>query len=61
MLYHDKTLNIPNTCLREPRFVVAWNIHASCNLSCTTRGIVTCEIAMHATRIQWPRAREGHA
>ena len=34
-------------CLREPRFLVAWNIHVSCNLSCATDGI-----AMHGT-IEW--------
>ena len=38
---HDKTLNNPIACLREPRFLVAWNIHVSCNSSCATRGIVT--------------------
>ena len=50
-LHHDKSLNIPVTCLREPRFLVAWNIHVSCNLLCATRGIVTREIATHATLI----------
>ena len=60
-LHHDKSLNIPVTCLREPRFLVAWNIHALCNLSCATRGIVShaCNThtlatrarAMHETRV----------
>ena len=50
-LHHDKTLNNTVTCLREPRFLVAWNIYVLCNLSCGTCGIDTCEIATHATRI----------
>ena len=50
-LHHDKSLNIPVTCLREPRFLVAWNICVSCNLLCAMRGIVTHEIATRATRI----------
>ena len=39
---HDKYLNNPVTWLRGPHFLVAWNIHVSCNSSCATRGIVTC-------------------
>ena len=47
--HHDKTLNNPVTYLRGPRFLVAWNIHVSCNLSCAMRGIVTREIATRGT------------
>ena len=58
-LHHDRTLNNPVTCLCEPRFLVAWNIHVSCNLSCAMRGIVSTRIgivamrakAMHETRV----------
>ena len=47
-LHHDKSVNIPVMCLREPRFLVAWNIHVSCNSLCATRGMVTREIATRA-------------
>ena len=38
---HDKYLNNPITWLRGPRFLVAWNIHVSCNSSCAICGIIT--------------------
>ena len=59
-MHHDKSLNIPVTCLREPRFLVVWNIHVSCNSSCATRGMVTREIATRATRIVATRAKAMH-
>ena len=33
-------------CLYGPCFLMAWNIHISCNLLCATRGIATHRIAM---------------
>ena len=44
---HNTTLNIPVTCLHEPRFLVAWNIHISCNLSYATHQIAMHGIVMH--------------
>ena len=38
---HDKYLNNHVTWLHGPCFLVAWNIHVSCNSSCATRGIIT--------------------
>ena len=56
-----KFLHMLVTCLREPRFLVVWNIHASCNLLCATRGIVTCNTHTLATRVWqcvlWPLGR----
>ena len=54
MWQHDKYLNNPVTWLHGPRFLVAWNIHVSCNSSCATheivtRGIITRGIVMHGT------------
>ena len=43
---------IPITCLRGPRFLVAWNIHVLCNLPYATRGITMHEVAMHVTAAQ---------
>ena len=45
---HDKYLNNPVAWLRGPRFLVAWNIHVSCNSSCATRGILTRGIITRA-------------
>ena len=42
----DKYLNNPVTWLRGPRFLVVWNIHILCNLSCAMHRIVTCGIIM---------------
>ena len=53
---HDKYLNNPITWLHEPCFLVAWNIHVSCNSSCATRGIVTREIVMCGNS----HARDSH-
>ena len=44
---HDKYLNNPITWLRRPCFLMAWNIHVLCNLSCATRGIITPGTATH--------------
>ena len=46
--------------MREPRFLMAWNIQVSCNLLCTTRGIVTREIATRATHIVATCAKAMH-
>ena len=45
---HDKYLNHPITWPRGPCFLVAWNIHVSCNSSCATCGIVTRGIITRA-------------
>ena len=52
---HGATRNlqfIPITCLRGPCFVVAWNIHGSCNLPCATCGIVRHGLAACLTVMQ---------
>ena len=46
---HDKYLNDPVTWLHGPRFLMAWDIHVSCNSSCATHGIVTRGIVTHGT------------
>ena len=59
MWQHDKTLKNPVMCLHGPRFLMAWNIHVSCNLSCATwnshvwsiRIVATHAIAMNGTRV----------
>ena len=56
MWQHDKYLNNPITWLHGPHFLVAWNIHVSCNLSCATHGIVTCGIITCGTG----HARDSH-
>ena len=43
---------IPITCLREPRFLVAWNMLVSCNLPCATHEITTHGVATHVTATQ---------
>lgn len=42
---HDHAIINPVTCLHGPRFLVAWDIHASCNLSCATH---VCHVWFHA-------------
>ena len=43
------------TCLHEPRFLVVWNIHISCNLPYATCGIVRHEVVTCVTAIQVTR------
>ena len=44
---HDKYLNHPVMWLREPCFLMVWNIHISCNLSYAMRGIIMRAIVTH--------------
>ena len=58
---HYKYLNNPVTWLHGPHFLMAWNIHVSCNSSCATCGIVMhgifmCGIIMRGTG----HARNSH-
>ena len=43
---------IPVTCLHGPCFLVVWNIHILCNLSCAMRGIVRNGVTMCVTATQ---------
>ena len=66
MLENDKYLNNPVTCLREPHFLVAWNIHILCNLSCAIHEIVMHGIIMRGTdhahnSHEWNTCRHKHA
>ena len=47
-----KTICIPITCWRGPSFLVAWNIHVSCNLLCSMCGIAMHVIAMQGTHME---------
>ena len=65
---HEKSTNIPVTCLRGPRFLMAWNIHVLCNLPCAMHGIATHSLEqprMEQPRVEQPRcnshARNTHA
>ena len=43
---------IPVMCLHGPHFLVAWNMHISCNLPPATHGISTFGVAVHVTAMQ---------
>ena len=63
---HDKYLNNPFTWLHGPHFLVVWNMHISCNLSCATcgivtSGIITCGTAHACNSQEWNMCRHKHA
>ena len=59
---HDKYLNNPIMWLHGPCFLVAWNIHISCNLSCAMCGIVMRGIITHGIVMRGTIMRgTGHA
>ena len=53
-----RTLNNPIMCLHGPQFLIAWNIHTSCNLLCA-HGIATHgTIDVEYIRMEWPCAQK---
>ena len=58
---HDKYLNNPVTSLCGPCFLVAWNIHVSCNSSCATHGIITHGTGHARNSHEWNMCRHKRA